>query len=176
MTGTMGARRASVVSTSRSAAAAGEVTMPMRARKGRKRASCAAASKSPSASRLRLELLEGLVERAQARLADLVHGELVAAARLVERDARAHLDLLAVLGPEVEELRPRLGTSRSRSAAVAVLEAEVPVARRRLLHVGELAGDPERLELVLEEVAHAAVQLGDGDDRGPEEALGERRG
>ena len=45
------------------------------------------------------------------------------------------------------------------------------MARRRLLDPRKLAPDPERLELVLEQRAHAPIQLRNGDDGGQERKL-----
>jgi hypothetical protein len=85
------------VRTSRSAAAAGDGDDADRARESRQRLLVRRVEQALGLQP-RLELLERLEERAAARLAHLLDHELVAAARLVERHARAHLDLHAVLG------------------------------------------------------------------------------
>ncbi len=113
---------------------------------------------------LRLELGERFEERAQARAPHFLDGELVAPARLVERDPGAHLDLLAIFGTEIEEAGAR-APHDAIDLRGGVLEAEVPVTRRRLLHSRELARDPKGLELVLEERANARIQLRDGEGR-----------
>jgi hypothetical protein len=131
-----------------------------RAREGRQRP-LAVGIEQAIGRELRLELLERLVQRATARAAQLVDGELVGAARLVERHACAQLHPQAVLRAKVEELRAR-AIHHAIDRGRLVLQAEVPVARCRRLHVGELARDPEHLELVLQQRAHAPVQLGHG--------------
>src|SRR5262249_49571350 len=102
------------------------------ARKGRERA-LARGFEETFGLELRLELLEGLEEPAQARATHLLDRELVRPARFVKRDASAYFDFLAVLGLEIEEARARL-PHHAIDLRRGVLEAEVPVTRGRLLH------------------------------------------
>jgi hypothetical protein len=135
--------------------------MPMRRGKARQ-GPLALGGEEAVGLQLRLQLLERLVERAQARLADLLDRELVGAARLVEGDASTHFHLLSVLRPELQELCAA-AIHDALDLGVGVLQAEIPVPGRHVLHPGELAPHPESLELVFQQDAHPPVEVGDLD-------------
>ena len=112
---------------------------------------------------LLLEPQEALVERPDAGAAQAFDGELEAAARLVQGDQRARLDLHAVAQLPVE----RRGAAAEHHAVdlrAAVLEREIPVPRRGARQVGQLAAHPEQGEAPLERVADAAQELGNAED------------
>src|SRR5213080_456438 len=130
---------------SRSAAPDGEVITPMR---------CG------NRGRLRFQALELALERADARLLQVLDDELVLAPRLVDADAAANQHLRAGTGREADErvLRPE---HRAAQLRVPVLEGEVPVAGGRLREVRQFPLNPQHTEPALQQRAHLAVHTGD---------------
>ena len=113
-----GQRRASVVSTSRSAAARGEVTMPT-ARGIRGQRALALGGEPAGGLELRLEAREALVQRAEAREAHAVDVELELAARLVDRRRGAHLDAQCRRAARSRRAARAGGTCTQRTCACA---------------------------------------------------------
>jgi hypothetical protein len=137
---TCGARRRSAVRTSRSAAACGLVTMPtVRANSGSAR--LRSSSNRPSAPSFSFRRWKASYSCADAGAADRLDVDLVVAARAVQGDQGAHLDLVAfargeagVLGAAAEHHRAHLGR--------VVLQREIPVAGRGTGEIRDLAADP----------------------------------
>ena len=117
---------------------------------------------------LALELVaqteESLEERAEARRPHELDVQLEIAARLVKRHERAHLDLHPVARLPVEQ-HPAAAEHDAAHLRAAVLQREIEVTRAGLHEIGDLAGDPGERQAVLEEIAHAAVERGDGQNR-----------
>ena len=134
-----GQRRRNVVSTSRSAAPRGDVTMPTARGNARQRA-LALGGEPACGLEPRLEPREALVQRAHARQAQRVDVELELAARLVDRrqwraprrarpSRSANVDVLRLLRRYITHLHLRL----------RVLEREVEVPRRRAMEQFEIS-------------------------------------
>ena len=170
----MGARRASVVSTSRSAAAAGEVTMPM-ARGNAGSGFLARRLEQSFGLQARLQLLEGLVQRAQPGLAHLVDAQLVVC-RAARRASRARAPRPAGHPRDGNRGTARAtGTSRNRPRRVESFSAKYQWPDGAFLTLESSPATHKHLELVLEQVARAPVELRDADDgaarRGRAEAV-----
>ena len=119
-------RRASVVSTSRSAAAASEVTTPtQRGKAGSSRFE--PASKTPSRSSFSLSAQEALVERPYAGLAHRLDAQLEASARLVEGDAAPALRSARRSPARSCEQRGAAAEHHAFHLRLAVLQREVAV-------------------------------------------------
>ena len=119
---------------------------------------------------LLLELLESQLQRAQPLGLERLHQQLVFAARLVDVDAAARQHRQAVLRLEFP-VAVRGAESHALHLGVAFLEGEVVVAAGGQLQAGDLAGDPDILEALVERRADGRVQFGDRIDA----ALGRQR-
>ena len=111
----------------------------------------------------RLEALELLPQRSDARLLHVLRNELKLPARLIEADAAARQHFLAVARGEAYPavLAAKHGAAQLR---VAVLEGEVPVAGGGLGEVRQLTLDPDHPEPPLQQHARLAVQARNGID------------
>ncbi len=118
----------------------------------------------PLALELVAQTEERLVERAEARRPHELDVQLEIAARLVKGHERAHLDLHSVARLPVEE-HPAAAEHDAAHLRGAVLQREIEMARAGLQEIGDLAGDPRERQAVLEEIAHAAVERGDAENR-----------
>jgi hypothetical protein len=98
--------------------------------------------------------------RAEARLEDLAHLELVAAARLVEREAALHLHARARSEPE-RDLGEVGAVHHALHLGAAVAEHEVEVPRARARDVGDLPLHPHARRAALEQPARELVQRDD---------------
>src|SRR4029077_4487890 len=125
-----------------------------------RQASLALERKQTFGRQVRLQALELALERADARLLQVLDDELVLAPRLVDADAAADQHLRAAAGREADQrvLHPEHGAAQLR---VPVLEGEVPVAGRWLREVRQLPLHPQHTEPALEKHAHLAVHTGD---------------
>ncbi len=95
----------------------------------------------PFCLELRLQFLESPAQQTLAGGLHVFDDELVAAARLVHRDARPDDDLVTVIGPEPEQ--PVLAAEhRAADLRPVVLQREVQVPGTGPGEVRELAGDP----------------------------------
>ena len=127
------------------AAPRGEVTMPMRRGKrgsGRLRS----AREQAFGGQLLLELLEGQLQRAQSLRFQHLHLQLVFAARLVDIDAAARQHRQAVLRLELP-VAVRGAERHALHLRVALLEGEVVMAAGGQLEPGDLARNPDIVEL-----------------------------
>jgi hypothetical protein len=95
---------------------------------------CSAAN-NPLRGQPRLEFLEGTLERAQARILDVIDEQLVVAARLVETDSPARDDTLPIARLEARE-HVALSEHRAAQLRIAILQREIPMTRARPRHVG----------------------------------------
>ncbi len=108
---------------------------------------------------LLLEPLEGFEQRAHAGAPYRLHIDLVVAPGAIQRDERAHFDLVAfardeagILGPAAEHHGPHLGR--------IVLEREVPVAGTGTREIRYFAGDPGERERAFQQARDGLVEGG----------------
>ena len=110
-----------------------------------------------------LELQEALEEVALAGPADGFDVELEFAARLVEGNEDAGFDLMTVLQPPAEHLRPASPHDAAHLGA-GVLERKVNVTGGGVGQVGDFAADPGQRKGRFEAVPDLSIQAGYAED------------
>jgi hypothetical protein len=111
---------------------------------------------------LRLELLEGFVQRAQACASHHFDVQLEFAARFVKARARAHFHLHAVGRLPAEQHR-FLAEHHTVDLRGLVLQSEVAVAGVVALEIGDFSAHPRERQMPLHDLPGEPVQLGDGE-------------
>ena len=158
MTPTYGARRHSAVTTSDSAAACIDVTTATR-RGTRGSERLRSPANSPSAASRAFSLKNSSNSRPCPRAAHRFDAQLKLAARLVQGNDGADLDLVAVARHPAEQLVARTKHHAARLRLI-VLQRKVPMTAGRACHVGNLAANPHQWEASLQQARNCAVQRG----------------
>src|SRR5690606_22120965 len=90
--------------------------------------------------------------------------QLVIAPRLVERDIDTKLELLTRLGHKPDRLSPAT-KHYCLDRRAFVLDGEIPVSGGRLREVGDFAAHPDPRKTALQQLSHAAIELGHRPNR-----------
>ena len=110
-----------------------------------------------------LELFERQLQRAGALRLDGFDDQLIFAARFVDVDAAARQHRHAVLRFKAEHAR-RVAEGHGTQLRGLILQQEVVMSAPGQLHAGDFACHPNVAEGLAQDLAHDAVQLGDGQD------------